>query len=58
MTTELHDEFARRYHCPTAVRCEPLDRDGKHYVIVGLPTEDGAIVNDIKGTSLNGKFCT
>jgi hypothetical protein len=57
MTLSEHEEFVRWFHCPTAVRCPTLDYlpagedEVLQFVIVGVPTAVGAILNDVKGTN-------
>lgn len=56
MTTKRHDEhFINECYCPTAIRCETLDYEEKKFVIVGLPTTHGSIINDVRGTIGLGK---
>jgi hypothetical protein len=52
MTETMYEEFARQYHCPTALGLpelrwtDPHTRVEHNFVVVGDPTQPGAIIND------------
>jgi hypothetical protein len=52
MTESMYEEFARQYHCPTALGLpelrwtDPHTRVEHNFVVVGDPTQPGAIIND------------